>query len=363
MHHALYDRAAGQWKGGASQVTLAQVPRQMAEETRQRLTEAGAVRRDLKIIEEGMVVQIPLSRGLGEAEIAQLREWGGETVLGKASPRKMRCTPFEEIAALLPLPAALKPLLPRKWHMIGDVLVLRLTPELDPYLAEIASTYARILGAKAVLRRKERVSGDYREPGVELICGSETETVHVENRVLFKFDPLRIMLSQGNVAERKRMAYASSPKEIVVDMFAGIGYFTLPMAKHSHPRMIVAYEINPLAYRYLVENIALNHLTNVTPVLGDCRDAEEGVADRVIMGYVGTTHEYLPKAFRILSARGGTIHYHETSPLTLWPDRAVQRIGEAAKREGWGISTVGTRVIKSYAPGVVHGAVDVEVRD
>lgn len=276
---------------------------------------------------------------------------------GIALPGKTRYTPFEKIAAALP--PEFEALLPRRWHMIGDVLVLRLAPALDPYLAEIASTYASVLKARAVLRRVDSVTGQYREPGVELIWGSGTETVHVENGVQFKLDPLRIMFSQGNVAERRRMAHVSGPSEVVVDMFAGIGYFTLPVAMHSRPRKVVAYEINPLAYRYLVESTALNDLRNVTPVLGDCRDAEEGVADRVIMGYMDTTHAYLEKAVRILRVHG-TIHYHETCPLALWPLRTIQRIKRAAENNK--VRVLGTRVVKSYAPGVVHGVVDFEVK-
>ena len=41
-------------------------------------------------------------------------------------------------------------------------------------------------------------------------------------------------------------------------MFAGIGYFTIPIAVHSNVKKIYAIEINPVSYNFLCENIKLN---------------------------------------------------------------------------------------------------------
>ncbi len=80
----------------------------------------------------------------------------------------------------------------------------------------------------------------------------------------------------------------SNPHETVVDLFAGIGYFTLPMAVYSKPKKMFACEINPIAYQYLCANVVLNHVTNIVePLLGDNRKiAPKDCADRVILGYL-----------------------------------------------------------------------------
>jgi tRNA wybutosine-synthesizing protein 2 len=84
------------------------------------------------------------------------------------------------------------------------------------------------------------------------------------------------------------------------------------------------------------------------------------MADRVIMGYVGTTHEFLPKAVRILREKG-IIHYHETCPDRLIPDRLKDRVTQAARDEGKTAEILNIKTIKSYAPGVSHVVVDARV--
>ena len=69
----------------------------------------------------------------------------------------------------------------------------------------------------------------------------------------------------------------------------------------------------------------------VEPRLGDCAAVTpEGVADRVIMGYVGTTHHDQVNGIRALKPEGGILHYHETTPEKLLFERPVNRIKEAA---------------------------------
>src|SRR2546427_5740056 len=88
------------------------------------------------------------------------------------------------------------------------------------------------------------------------------------------------MFSSGNLAERMGIADRVRPGAVVVDLFAGIGYFSLPIAVRSRAKRVYACELNPVSFRYLVENTRLNRTTNLIPLLGDCRDVEPRVLDR-----------------------------------------------------------------------------------
>ena len=109
-------------------------------------------------------------------------------------------------------------------------------------------------------------------------------------------------------------------------MFAGIGYFSIPIGVHSNAKQVYSIEINPNSFHYLKENIKLNKINNIIPLLGDCMDiTPEYSADRIIMGYVKTTHHYLKTAIDSLN-KGGVIHYHETVPEKLMDTRPIKKM-------------------------------------
>ena len=88
----------------------------------------------------------------------------------------------------------------------------------------------------------------------------------------------------------------------------------------------------------------------------------EVIADRVLMGYIGNTNEYLDVAMDVLK-EGGIIHYHESVPDKLKFIRPVDRINEAAMaadREV--VEIVNKRIIKPYSPGVYHVVVDAKIK-
>ncbi len=258
------------------------------------------------------------------------------------------------------LPRELVSLLPKHWVQIGDVLILPLREELLPYKREIAEVYAQVLEVKTVLR-KGRILGELREPHYEVIYGDDTVTVHRENGILYKLDAARIMFSPANVKERIRMAGIARPDELVVDMFAGIGHLSLPIAKHCGAR-VIAIEKNPYAFKFLVENIELNGVQDrMTAYNIDNREFPgEGIADRILMGYVIRTHEFIPKALQI-AKDGAIIHYHNTVPERLMPGEPFQTFRRIAREHGYEAEKLNELVIKRYSPGVWHVVVDVKV--
>ncbi len=276
----------------------------------------------------------------------------------------MRPTPFERIRDRLSkdLPSESLQRLPDKWEKIGSVVTIRLPEELQEHQQIIGKAYAEVLGCVSTLNDRGGISGVYREPQVEAIFGSsETETIHSENGIRYKLDPQKIMFSSGNLKERQRMATVSTTGETVVDLFAGIGYFTLPLAVYCKPERIFACEINPVAYRYLCANVVLNHVSGIVePLLGDNRRvAPKDCADRVILGYLHDPDRFVPVALSCLRNQVGILHYHARVPCELVPKQPLACLEQAAMRCHRSVELLHTEVVKSYAPGIDHVVLDV----
>ncbi len=273
---------------------------------------------------------------------------------------RTRGTPYQAVRTTAHLPESLKELLPRRWERIGEVLVLRLPPELEAYREAVGEAYGRVLRAQAVVEETDGIRGAWRTPQTRVLWGEDTETVHQEHGIRYRLDPTQVMFSSGNLAERRRMGKVCRPGEQVVDMFAGVGYFALPMALHGGARRVVACEINPTAFRYLCENVQMNGAAAVEARLGDCRETvPEGMADRVVMGYLRDTFRFLPTAFRALRDRGW-IHYHEACPDRA-ADRLERHLRTVAEEVGRTVESSNLRRVKAYAPRVSHWVLDAHI--
>lgn len=240
-----------------------------------------------------------------------------------------------------------------KYKKIGNILILDNNYSNDNY-EELCEKH----NVKTIMKINH-IQGTKREPVYQILYGEETETVNKENGCLFKLDLSKVMWSKGNNNERLRIAKLVKDDETVIDMFAGIGYFSIPIGVHANAREVISIEINPNSYHFLCENIKLNKLNNITPILGDCKiETPKYKADRIIMGYVKTTHHYLKVAIDSLN-EGGIMHYHETVPEKLMNTRPIERI--VSEADGREVELLKINKIKKYAPGVEHVVIDARI--
>ena len=250
------------------------------------------------------------------------------------------------------------------WEQWGDVVVLQFRPKVALKTRKAAAKIVgEELGARCVVEDGGGVGGEFRQPEVRVLFGEGTRTVHKENGLRYALDVAQVMMASGNQAERARAAAMDCRGETVVDLFAGIGYFTIPLAAKAKADRVYACEKNPASFAFLEENVKLNKVADrVTALEGDCRKvAPSGVADRVFLGYIHGTEAFLPAAMRALKPEGGVLHYHEA-----YPQETKFRDAYAAIMRKCGaeheIKIIDAREVKSFAPGIDHVAVEAQVR-
>jgi len=257
------------------------------------------------------------------------------------------------------------------YDIIGDIAVIRVPEELRPrggIIAEaIMSTHRRV---KTVLSQTSPVSGDFRLRGLEWVGGERgTETLHREYGCVLAVDLETCYFSPRLSHERMRIARLVKPNETLVNMFAGVGSYSIIIAKHSAAEKIYSIDANPSADRYVKENIRLNRVdARVTPLLGDAKEIVtkrlRGVADRVLMPLPEKAYEYLDTAFSALKSSGGYIHYYDFTHAGKGetPTEEVRaRVSDRLRSLGVRFDLPSARVVRTTGPNWYQVVVDIHV--
>ena len=265
--------------------------------------------------------------------------------------------------------------LPHRWERLGDALLIPNKYMRNKYWHEegmdaLWEVIAASLKCKKIGRQREVQNNDIRESGATLIwpSGGDGLVKHLENGILYCFDFTKCMFSSGNVTEKARVAAFDCRDEVVLDMFAGIGYFTLPYLCKAGAKYVYACEWNPEAAGALRENLKQNDVQDRCTVLeGDCTiNAPAGIAHRVNLGLIPSSEIAWPAAVRALVPQGGWLHIHTNcfdSEIAMWAEGMLERLRLLAReqgRDGCNFHVRHIEKVKWYAPKVRHIVVDVQ---
>jgi tRNA (guanine37-N1)-methyltransferase len=257
------------------------------------------------------------------------------------------------------------------YDIMGDVTVIRIPKSPADKLELTAERLMqRHRNVKTVLGQVGGVSGDLRLRRLKWIAGERKfETVHKEFGCAFKVDLKKCYFSPRLSYERMRIARLVKPNETVVNMFAGVGSFSILIACHSQARKIYSIDVNPVAVNLMRQNARLNRVEGrVVPVLGDAEDVVQehfkNIADRVLMPLPRKALAYLHYALMALKPSGGWIHYYDfkhaykdESPL----EKAKEEVEKQLRKLGTRFKFSGQRVIRSTGPNWHQVVLDVRV--
>ncbi|XP_057960653.1 tRNA wybutosine-synthesizing protein 2/3/4-like isoform X1 [Malania oleifera] len=263
--------------------------------------------------------------------------------------------------------------LPARWERLGDIVVLPVAcfkdPQWDSIVEELWPTVAKSLNTRRLARQGRVAPTGTRDSTLEILLGDGGWVDHCENGILYSFNVTKCMFSWGNLSEKIRMGQLDCRDEVIVDLFAGIGYFVLPFLVRAKAKLVYACEWNPYAVEALQHNLQANSVSDRCIILeGDNWIlAPKGVADRVCLGLLPTSEGSWVTAVRALRAEGGILHLHgnvKDSEEVLWTDHISKSIHEIAQSEGycWEISIDHVERVKWYAPHIRHLVADVRCR-
>jgi tRNA (guanine37-N1)-methyltransferase len=318
------------------------VARTEGEAARTRLAAADLLDRDYRIAVEDGLIYLPVAER--DAVPADL-----DVVDHPVEPRERQTVPADLLGW--------KP----TYERVGDVVVL---DEDDPERAREAAeaVMESDVPAETVVARASKVAGEYRVREFDVLAGDGTETLYREYGHEFLLDVARVFFSPRLATERHRVVEQVRAGEHVVDMFAGVGPFAVPMA--SRGASVLAVDLNPVAVRYCRENARRNGVADrVEVVEADVRDVARerpGTADRLVMNLPHSADEFLDAAVA-LAGDDCTVHYydiqHEDDPFG-----PARRAAEAAvARTDYAVSVVDEVVVRSYAPHEVNVRVDLRL--
>ncbi len=278
--------------------------------------------------------------------------------------RRERSPPAERVRAIVARSAgaAVASRLPDGYHRMGRVLLVRLPGDITGHDREIGLAWQRVLGVETVVAREGPVDGELRRPRVRVLAGTETTTEVVEHGLRYRFDAARTMFATGNRTERHRIAGLVRPGEVVGDLFAGIGYFSVPIAARADPARLVAVEKNPDAFPFLEQNLApYRDRIPIETHLGDNRriSLSGGRFDRLILGYLPTSEGWIPRALALARPSGAWIHLHRTEETRRALYDGEREVAERFLAAGAiRAEPVRSRIVKPYGPGRRHVVVD-----
>ena len=253
------------------------------------------------------------------------------------------------------------------FDQIGDIIIIRIPDSLLSKKKMIGEVLLEnVHPARSVFYQASDVEGDFRTRNLEIIAGEDnTETEYKEFGCRFKVDVEKAFFSPRLSTERNRIAQLVQDGETIINMFGGVGMFSIVAAKKKKCT-VYNIDLNPYAARLCEENIKLNKRLagTIISIQGDAsqviKEQLQDKGDRTLMLLPERSDEFLDSAISATKS-GGIIHYYShqhADKRQSSVELSKQHYLEVAKVKS---EILGGRMVRAVGPHYYQTVVDVRI--
>ena len=260
--------------------------------------------------------------------------------------------------------------LPNRWEKFDDIALIPNSSFRKEHWKPIISDEFWIEICQSLnverLARSGEIIGEKRESTVEMLVGDDDWVIRKESGIKYGYHIKQCMFSSGNINERRRMGEVVSENEVVVDLFCGIGYYTIPILVKNNVKHVYSCEWNINSINALKYNLENNNVEKKCTIIeGDNRETTdnlENIADRVLLGLLPTAEESYHVALKCIKEEGGMLHIHGLSPSNNH-EKFLLETSEKLQKIDYNYIITNHKInkIKSYAPHWDHLVLDIQI--
>ena len=345
------------------------LPKKQGENAIRLLSRLRLLNRDLAPDVKNDTIFFPLVRTPTPDQQREIEKTFGRRVFSnqKFRTRSAATGSFEEVLSKN-VPQDIIPFVSKSFDIIGDIAIIELSPAAEPHEKTIATALTQVhTSVRTVFSKAGPIVDSLRLRPLRLVLGeNRSETICKEHGCRFKVDVSKAFFSPRLSSEHKRVADQVAPGETVVDMFAGVGPFSVLIAKRLDNVVVHAIDANPEATKLIEENAKLNRgQDKITVWSGDARKIVSRnlsrIADRVIMNHPSEAKNFLEDAIQTIKPSGGTLHYYTFADGEESEAKAEEELRARLSSLKWKVERTTTHKVRGVAPMKWQIVVDAQV--
>ena len=252
------------------------------------------------------------------------------------------------------------------FDQVGDIIIIRIPDSLLSKKKIIGEALLeQVKSVKSVFHQSSSVEGEFRTRDLEILAGEDkTETEYKESGCRFMIDVRKVFFSPRLSSERLRIAELISDGEVIVNMFGGIGMFSIIAAKKKKCT-VYNIDINPDAAKLCQKNCEINKLVGcVKSIQGDAVEVItnqlQNKSDRTLMLLPEKSDEFLNSAI-LTTKNNGSIHYYSHVHADKKSDAAKLSVDHYLDVTSISSTILGSKIVRPVGPRFYQTVVDIKI--